>query len=409
MVAAAASVILLLSSCGGPAAVPPKPEEGMELNWESVERSGVGDDVAFALTLTSPVMGEERVGFVDLISADGTSRFVETGPHGDRNIAAKDGRICATSETTTYELSATSARRWDRGGYPGGGVWMAANEDYSCLLVLNSGVGPSGYETDVYWGAGADQGHSVVPDVPGPTGYTDDFVWVRNAGVSSIPGTLDLYQTNLQTGRTVKYMSWPTYTEPATASTPAVNFDDGYGSDLFPFQGKLYYIEDLRAVSKNGDAQQIKPGVSAELRLGEIDVDRKKQTSSFLRYSAEGLTGTGTNGENVVPVAASRTGHLNDGRMFVVDAAGTILAIDLTKKALRETGQLSNKARRATSMAAAWHDDQLTIAFTTSQDDLVTMETYNLQTAKVVASQILTGVPELLAAGLSIESLTKVE
>lgn len=397
---------LLISCTHSP---PPRPASESILGWESVEAGGVGEDVEFALTLASPPMVPDRVGYIDLIGTDGSSRFIETEPHRDSKIAADDRRICAVSETATYELTPTSAQSRDRGGYAGVGLWTGAIADHACVVVLNSGAGPSGYETDVYWGMGTDQRHSVVPDIPEQAGYSDDAVWVRNGAVSDVPGVLHLYRTDLRTGRTATYMSWPTFSEPATGSREAIHFNDGMGTNLFVSNGTMYYVEDLTAVSDEGGRLEFRPGIHAELRLAEIDLARRTQKSHFLRFSPDGLLGPSRGGEEGMwSAVATSDGHLHDGHLYVTDSTGAILAIDVQKKKMSEVGRLSDAARRAFEIAAAWHDDKLTLLFIDERTHSATLETYSLRSGQREVKHPVDGVAELVDGGLYVGTLAKV-
>lgn len=221
---------LTASACSG-AQTPRLPPE-YRVGWNQLESKGFGQGNAFAVTLTSAAIGENRTGYLALVSDDGAVRFVETGPTGDGNASAADGLLCVATETATYELTATGGHRMERGGYPGATQWTAATEDSSCVVLINAGMAKSGYQTDIYWGEKSEPRHQVVNEIPGPVGFYDGAVWVRNGAVSHIPGRLTLHRADLETGQPEEYMSWSTYTRKATSTSPAINFDDGYGSNL---------------------------------------------------------------------------------------------------------------------------------------------------------------------------------
>lgn len=395
---APAAGLLLVSGCSATQA-PPEGTAG----WAVLRERGLGSDVQFAVALTSPRMADSQVGYLALIRRDGSSEFLKTGPHPDGPVVAAPGsagRVCATSETTTYELTAETATQWKRGGYPGSGHWGAATEKYGCVVVINSGVGEKGYETDVYWGRGNGQRHSLVPVVPGPTGLMAGAIWVREAGVTAIPSELRLYRTDLTTGETAKFLAWPTYSEPNPSGTDRINFDDSYASDLFEHDGRIYYIEDLLAVSGKGERQDIKPGIHAELRLAEIDPSAATYRSDFVEYSKDGIQG-GDATVSYASVSALRRGHLNDGVIYTGDTRGNIIAVEIETRKVHRAVRLTDEAVGAVDASAAWHGHEVTL-FLAGADGNVTQETYDLETGQVIQRRALKGFARLLTAGLDL-------
>lgn len=397
-VSAFAAISTAITGC---AADPPRPDPARELTWGQLAHAGLAEDDQLVVYLSTNVMDTARVGYLALVDEDGEARFLRTAAHPDGTVVTRGGTVCATSETTTYRLTRGSAERWDRGGYRGSGHWAGVRADGSCVVVLNSEVGEHHYDTDVYAGPRSEGVRSVVPDIPGPAGQSPDAVWVRNAGLTNpFHDKLKLFRTDLATGTTTEVMSWPTYVEPAHGDTPRITFDDNFGTDLFWHRGRLVYLEDLTTVGPEGEAIDIEPGIRSELRLSEIDPERRTQRSTFLQSSAGGLN---AEGPSAVTSRAMRRGHLYAGRIYTGDSQGRILAVDLHTRRVREIGHVSETAQDAVDATATWSRSHLTLLLV-SEKHAVTRETYDLTTGKLVASQELRGFSELVDQGMELQS-----
>lgn len=392
VLAVAITTVLWLSACTDT----PRPEEGREVPWSVLQDDGLDPGQQLAVFVTT-WPDAEPVGFLALVDREGDAKFVETDAFTGPALAASNDVLCVSDQTQNHRVVADSAERRKRGGYPGGGHWSGVRDDDTCVLVLNSGVADDGYETDVHWEQDGKAMHSVVPDIPGPAGQSPDAVWVRSGGLSTIGGELSLYRTDLASGQTIKAMTWPTLREPANDSRPALDFDDSYASDLFWHQDRLYFIEDVTAISPEGESVEIKPGITSEVRLAEIDPAAKTYNSTPLRYTAAGLMAPSGNPDAVegpVPVAL-RDGYVSNGSLYTADGDGHLLAVDLGTKKLRTVGRFSETALSAVDAVAAWKGSRLALVLTSADGDIV-YETYDLDTGELTSTQKVNGFSELL-------------
>jgi hypothetical protein len=389
--------VLLLAATGGCTA-DPHPESEAKATWQTVERDGLAPNQKMAVFLSTFPDADNRAGYVGLVDTSGKTTFLTTQFHDNGLVAARDGVLCATDRLATYQISDKGASKVERGGYEmSSGHWTGVKGDGTCVTVLNSGMGTRHYDTEVYWQDRGELRKSVVPDVPGPTGQSPGAIWVRNAGVSEIPGRLKLYRTDLETGATVEVMSWPTRTTERAGLK--VHFDDGYATNLFWDNERLVYLEDLTTVDERGERVDIKPGFSSELRLASIDPVGKVHSSTLLRYTAGGLRGPAESpGSTNVAAIAMRAGHLHAGSIFSATSAGEVIAVDIAKKSIRTVGSLTRDARTAVEAVAAWRKDRLYLVLL-SEEKEVTLESYDLERGKLLESQRLSGWQKLVDGG----------
>lgn len=384
--AAICTISLVLSGCSSA----PQPAEDQRLSWRELSGSGLGSEERLAVFLSTFPDADGPGGLVGLIDGNGETRFLSTEPHDGGLIASEDRVLCATDRLRTYRISTAGASRTSRGGYErSSGHWTGVSESGECIAVLNSGMGERHYDTDVYWEVDGALSHSVVPDIPGPTGTSPGAMWVRNGSLTKIPGRLTLYRTDLRTGATSQAMSWPTWRE--SQDGQRLNFDDGYATNLFWHEGRLVYLEDLLTVDKTGQRTEIKPGVYGELRLASIDPQARRHESTLLQYTSDGLLSPATEGDPVNPAAvAMRAGHLDGDTLYSANAAGQIVGVDLEAKSLRVVGELSSATTRATQAAAAWRGDRLYLVLVAA-DRSVSIETYDLSAGDRVDTQEVHG------------------
>lgn len=370
------------------------------ISWNQLANSGITQDDRLVVFASSDPLGDEQVGYLSLVDDAGRARILKTAEHLGGKVAAREGRVCASSRDTTYELGGGSGQRFSRDGYQGSSHWIGVRSDGTCALILNSGMGDQGYETDVYWTAGEQVRRSLVPAIPGPSGQTDDAIWVRSAGLSSYPGKVRLFRTDLQTGETEVFASWATFSGKVDGVGEARNFSDGFASNLFEHGGALYYLEDLVSLDRQGDQVELKPGLRSQLRLSKVDLETGQQSSRLVEYLPDSLTAE-DQGYSRMPAIAMRAGHYNDGVIYTGDSRGRILAVDLQSSTLREVGQLSQRAGDAVDADAAWDADALRLILTDS-DGGITVEEYDLASGKLEATSPLSALGTVLEDGVAI-------
>ena len=373
---------------GGCASGPVEPPQESTLSWAKVESHG-WDDAAYAVSLSSPLgKGSNRDGYLALVGRDGTARFVRTGPADGARIAQERGTLCAASESTNYQLSSTSGRRWKRSGEAGSPVAAFRLDHGSCAFVIANGT------NRLSWGTGSRWSNKPV------LGGTDQF-GVHDGVLSSVSPTTDqgdgsLGQLDLASGRERQVMSWAPggpQRPPGAGSAVASAVGDG----IFSHRGRLFFLEEVRFLKPGTDTVvEVARGVKDQLRLGELDPVAKSYRSTVLHNLPEGMfDGTAT----AAAVACSRASALQGSAILTCDSDGNIVAVDVESRSWRSVGRLSDDATGAADAAAAFAPGRL-VMFPVDHGGRMRVETYDLRTGRLVSTKRVAGMEKLIRGGV---------
>ena len=391
------AALAVASACSTDAGEPTEPSDtSLVLKWDDVEASGT-TGTSLAIQVSTDGQADVPGGSIALIRDDGKARFLSIGQHPNGRLAADGGVLCATTELATYHLEPGGATRWDRKpASSSAGAWAGVRADGSCAMVLNVGSGPSGYEAHVFWEQSGERRHAIVPDVPTAAGQSADAIWVTNNASSSAasqrsgkPGTVTLYKTDLKTAKVSVAMQWklPVRTRPGKS---AITYDAGGSTDLFSHNGLLYQVEEL-IPSVDGSYPPLTDEMPGMLRLTETDPVSKRQRSTILRSSPDMLVQRG-DGAVSRPAVATMHGYFRDGKIYVTDSRGSILAVDVATKAMTEVGKLNVAALRAEDAVAAFHGDRLELVYFTSGEAVsMNWDSYDLKSGDLLSAKKVDG------------------
>ncbi|CUR59884.1 exported hypothetical protein [metagenome] len=348
-----------------------------ETAWQALHRYGWPDETAVVI-YWSQSLDNGRDGLLEFAAADGSELDSApiSGLDNGRMREAGNSAVCILTSDGLMRISRTTATKTEvPDSAHSVGHWVGTDTHGSCVGVYNSGAQDSGYVTSVGWATatGQGRGESVVPDVPGPVGSSSQSVWVRNAGTPTTRGTVTLYRVDMETGRTTVSLRWTTGTIPVGSG--AVSLEAGYASDIFADHGKLYYLEDLKGVDAEGGWAELEPGVHAELRLAELDPNKRSHRSRLVAREPWGST-EGSDGKTSLLATALWKGHLFGRAIYSGDGEGHLVRVDLDTAQRSVVGTLSEEAKGADSINAAWDQDSLHLLLETA--GTFTLETYSL-------------------------------
>lgn len=389
---------LVVGGCATNAA--PRPQHA--LSWTGLRAHGYGDAVLAVSLLSQPDMEERTTGYVALIDPDGHARVVSERASLLAPVASRDGVLCVPDTKRYYRITADAAetRAYGEGGRVDG-HWTGVRADGSCFFVSNDGVAMSEpdatYATGLHWtGSTGKQATGLVPDVPAGVGITDEAAWVVDLGSSStLSGQLALYRTDFKNGTTSKAMTWPVWQGQIPGTRAGIRYMSGGGSDVFAYEGKLFVLEELDASdARTGGPAHIVPGAGGQVRLTTIDPARKTYRSSFVTYYGDGIERDLAGGGSVAAIA-THGGYLHQGAIYRVSADGAILAVDLDHEVTRTVGHVSESPRLARDAVAA-QAGHLLVFVVEDRRWNTSLETYDLDTGRLVSTKPITGLHSLL-------------
>ncbi|GAA4082018.1 hypothetical protein ACFFOS_27745 [Nocardioides kongjuensis] len=386
------------------------PEPDNPTTWGAVLADGYGDAVV-AIGLYSNPDDDERVTFyLALVGPDGRAQVIKGGQEGSSQIASDHGRLCVPSDGDLYTIGQHSGHRETRPpGLRFSSHWTGVAVDGTCVFISNDGGGENGYETSVYTTHGGKWRRSVVPDVPDSAGLTKDAVWVTNSATSSSLSDQHstIYRTDLVTGQTDAAMTWPLDdgAPPNIDLSEAVMAPLGSGT-VVGHDGHLYFLDENSSESlKTGEPIEVAPGMGSYARLVELNPETGTQQSTLL-YPFAGFYDPAYTTTASGARLATWPGYAHKGSIFRVDDKGQITAVDLDTHEVREIGPVSPTLRKAPEyrVEAAGHGKLLTFAIQLETGEAL-IETYNLDTGKLVYTLPVTGLEGLFARGVSFTSV----
>ncbi|MET1133220.1 MAG: hypothetical protein ABWX60_07365 [Aeromicrobium sp.] len=384
----AGAVALAVGACTSGVAL----DEDQRLSWSELEAAGLRQEHDLAVLSTSYFDAWNPKGHVALIDGEGRTSVLEIPHQMNGKLAARGRVLCATTGDGTLRIGDTGAQRWKRDEYTGIGHWAGVTDDGTCVSVLNSGAGPHGYATDVYWNGQGPERHAAVRVVPGPAGVRGGAVWVRDAGIEAPDGKISLHRADPTSPEASMVVAW----SPRTGSShdgKALYFEEGHGSELFWADGRFHYLEDIFAVTvREGGQGEIRPGIRSQTWLASLNPRTQQREATLLVETPAGLFGRDdpTLREHTA-VISMKSGHLHRGAIYTANGHGELLRVDLAARAMTRLGHLSEAALDASGAVAAWRDARLTLVLTAT-DGTVTREDYDLDAGSLTAT---TPLPEL--------------
>lgn len=386
------------------------PEPDNPTTWGAVLADGYGDAVA-AIGLYSNPDDNERVTFyLALVRPDGRVRVIKGGQEGSSQIASDHGRLCVPADGHLHTIDQHSGLRETRPpGLRFSSHWTGVAADGTCVFVSNDGGGENGYETSVYTTRGGKWRRSVVPDVPDSVGLTQDAVWVTNSATSSSLSDQHstIYRTDLATGHTEAAMTWPLDdgAPPNIDLSEAVVTPLGSGA-VVGHDGHLYFLDENSSESlKTGEPVEVAPGMGSYARLVELDPQTGAHRSTLL-YPFAGFYDPAYTTTASGARMATWPGHAHNGSIYRVDDKGLITAVDLDTHEVRDIGPVSTTLRNAPEyrVEAAGQGKLLTFAIQLETGEAL-IETYDLDTGKLVYTLPVTGLEGLFARGVNFTSI----
>ncbi|MDP3890201.1 hypothetical protein [Nocardioides sp.] len=335
------------------------------------------DEYAAVVYLSTPrQVTDDAEGYGYFIPRTGSPALVDVGPLDVGLVSASSGRLALHGLATSYLLEEGRVLEWERGRpAPGIGHWSGFTPSGTPVAVLNSGGGPQGYETEVFAVLDGGLTRSVVPDVPGAVGATDDAVWVLNAGSSVAAGEVTVHRVPLGPGADPEILTTfrPT---PYRTSSEFVE-----GSNLFEHRGRLWFLE--QQVHRSDDGTYDVGADAVEVRLSSVDLSDGTYSSRPLTTRSR-LLYDGDDGTPDPVAAAASQGHLHDGRLHQLAADGELVsvALDAPDWQTREV----EVPLDAPEAEAAWHGDSLDVLTLDRRGRRATLERISLEAGTRTAS-----------------------
>lgn len=376
---------LTLVGCGGPTkSTETKSQSAAKLprGWAEMTAPGFAKGytaVAF-FSRASNAAAATNEAYLAFIDAKGGVRLERVAPIENGVLRSKASGLAFDSEKDTFFIAGKDSEYYHRGGkHVGSGHWASFTPSGWDVSVLNIGRLQDGYLTEVNSQKAGQQIRNQIRDVPGAVGLDGDTLYLMSAGSSNADGTVSVYQVDTtkadSTSKVVEFRPNP--------DPQKMTFDSL--SNLLVKDGALWFTYYQTPIGADGSFQN----AQRTLRLGRLDLATRTFRSTPLSDQAY-LLGDGPKG--VVPVSvAGLGGYLHDGRMYTINTAGEIMAINLEQSTTENIGRVSELARNSFRVLASWHGDQLTLLSIDGRGG-AQLETYSLRDARPTSS---VAVPQL--------------
>lgn len=376
------AVALTLIGCGGPTkstnTQSTKTQSAAKLprGWTEMTAPGFAKNytaVAFFSRASNAAAATDEA-YLAFIDARGGVKLEQVAPIENGVLRSNASGLAFDSEKDTFFVAGKDSESYHRDGkHVGSGHWASFTPSGWDVSVLNIGRLQDGYLTEVNSQKAGQQIRNQIRDVPGAVGLDGDTLYLMSAGSSNADGTVSVYRVDTtKADSTSKLVDFNPNPDPQKMTFDAL-------SNLLVKDHALwftYYQTPIRADGSFQNAQRT-------LRLGRLDLTTKTFRSTPLSDQAY-LLGDGPKG--VVPVSvAGLGGYLHDGRMYTINTAGEIMAINLEQSAMENIGRLSDIARNSFRVLASWHGDQLTLLSIDGRGS-AQLETYSLRDASTTSS-----------------------